>query len=354
MKLSHRLKGTAKRILREFLRRAIGIESYRSEMLERIDAALGSCRDQPEMLERIDAALGSCRDQQAKIIHQTIQSYNFTQPHQVDHLDYLPVQHLPTEKDSYYYMLEKNRPDNLPTCKLGLPVPPKSLWAEYGNTEQEYLSWGETDVSKMLSILSETGWVWADHGRALEFGCAAGRMVRWLKDLAETHEIWGLDISAKHVQWCQSNLTPPFHFATTTVVPHLPFEDRYFDFVFAGSVFTHMEDLAMAWFLELRRVIRPGGRLYVTIHDRNTVELLKKDYQHLLNFHMLEHREDFTKAYYQYTGSEFGMFTIGRSIFSRVFYDMEYLERMLSPAFRTLRVEPKAYGPQTALLLERR
>jgi len=44
--------------------------------------------------------------------------------------------------------------------------------------------------------------------------------------------------------WCQQRMSPLFKFATTTSFPHLPFEDGYFDFVYAGSVFTHITDLA--------------------------------------------------------------------------------------------------------------
>jgi ubiquinone/menaquinone biosynthesis C-methylase UbiE len=46
-----------------------------------------------------------------------------------------------------------------------------------------------------------------------------------------------------------------------TILPHLPFEDRSFDVVYAGSVFTHIDDLAQTWFLELRRVLHAGGML---------------------------------------------------------------------------------------------
>src|SRR5207244_2674608 len=56
-------------------------------------------------------------------------------------------------------------------------------------------------------------------------------------------------------------------------LPPLAFEDRYFDFIYAGSVFTHIADLAEAWLMELRRIVRPGGRLYLTIQDERSIEL---------------------------------------------------------------------------------
>ena len=49
------------------------------------------------------------------------------------------------------------------------------------------------------------------------------------------------------------------NFATVTTAPHLPFADGYFDFAYCSSVFTHISDLADAWLLELRRIVRSGG-----------------------------------------------------------------------------------------------
>ena len=57
--------------------------------------------------------------------------------------------------------------------------------------------------------------------------------------------------------------------------PHLPFEDRSFGLVYCGSLFTHIDDLAEAWLAELHRVLRPGGRLYFSIHDQHSVRILE-------------------------------------------------------------------------------
>jgi ubiquinone/menaquinone biosynthesis C-methylase UbiE len=111
--------------------------------------------------------------------------------------------------------------------------------------------------------------------RILDFACGAGRMIRIFNDVAEQCEIWGVDIRAEFIIWCQRHLSPPFNFATTTTFPHLPFEDRYFDLVYCGSIFSHISDLADAWLLELRRVTRPNGRIYITIMDNNTIKLVR-------------------------------------------------------------------------------
>src|SRR5262249_38850582 len=139
-------------------------------------------------------------------------------------------------------------------AETGLPIPPPELWAGYGNTVEFYL-YGKHDVGIMRGLAADAGLALEQAGRVLDLGCSAGRMIRWLHDLADRCEIWRVDIPATHIRWCQQHLSPPFHFATTTTQPHLPFEDRSFGFAYCGSVFTHIDDLADAWFLELRRVL---------------------------------------------------------------------------------------------------
>jgi SAM-dependent methyltransferase len=153
-----------------------------------------------------------------------------------------------------------------------LPVPPEDI--RWGHSIDDYLASGKSNVATMKRILESSGFSIKEGNRVLDFGCAAGRMIRWLDDAAKQCEIWGIDVSAEHILWCQQHLTPPFIFSTITTAPHVPFEDGYFDLIYAGSVFTHIADLADAWFLELKRITRPGGRLYITVHDQHTIDLI--------------------------------------------------------------------------------
>jgi hypothetical protein len=97
-----------------------------------------------------------------------------------------------------------------------LPVPPVDLWIGYGATADEYLSIGRYDVQTMERLLSASSTSFASCGRILELGCAAGRMIRWLQPWTDTCEVWGTDVDATSIIWCQQHLSPPFHFATTT------------------------------------------------------------------------------------------------------------------------------------------
>jgi SAM-dependent methyltransferase len=178
--------------------------------------------------------------------------------------------HIPHRPDENSYVLPAYTAPTDFNPVSPLPVPPSDLWVGYGSSAAEYLESGRQDVEKMRQILEQSGAPIDKAERILEFGCAAGRMIRWLSDLAPTHEIWGVDIWASGILWCKEHLGA-LHFATTTISPHLPFEDHYFDLAYAGSIFTHIEDLTDAWFLELRRILRPGGKLYFSIDDRRAL-----------------------------------------------------------------------------------
>lgn len=226
-----------------------------------------------------------------------------------------------------------------------LPVPPKNLWMG-----SHYNAHGRAHVRNMLEIAQASGLSFDPGDRILDLGCGSGRMIRHLRHLADRCEIWGTDISAPHILWCRHHLSPPFRFATTTKVPHLPFEDRSFKLIYCGSLFTHIDDLADAWLLELKRILAPGGRLYVTIHDEHTVALFDRlPYADAEIVRAMKSSRTFETA-----KRGFGMFTIGRDEQSQVFYRRDYFTRMVSASFDVLSVTDEAYHYQTAFLLGRK
>lgn len=229
------------------------------------------------------------------------------------------------------------------------PMPPQELLGGYAQPRATYIAHGRRDVEVMGQLTEEHGYPLSRAERILDFGCATGRMIRVLAPLASELEIWGTDIDANRITWCQQHLSPPFHFATTTTMPYLPFEDRYFGFIYAGSVFTHIDDLADAWFLELRRIVRLQGRIYVTVHDQSTIEAIRESGSSDPFSKWLQQYPEFT----EYTQKNFAKFTIERSIHSQVFFSVDYLKHRLQPFLKVVAVKPRAYGMQTGVLLER-
>jgi len=177
-------------------------------------------------------------------------------------------------------------------------------------------------------------------------------MIRWLANHVPTCEIWGLDVSARHIVWCQENMSPPFYFATVTTASHLPFEDNYFDLVYCGSVFTHIDDLSDAWLLEVKRIIRKGGRAYINVHDNNTLDFVlnrKVQWAEETRNYLLSQDKKLN-----FIQSNYYKFCIDPGTpNTNVFYDIDYLRQHWGRILQIVSVTPEAYGYETAGVMQK-
>jgi ubiquinone/menaquinone biosynthesis C-methylase UbiE len=237
---------------------------------------------------------------------------------------------------------------DIPKCDLGLPMPPNDLRMGYGEDDNQYLALADEHVGNMIRALGEHGFDIQKASSILDFGCSSGRMMRRLPKYTSAADIWGVDVAAAHVLWDKVHLSPPFSFLVSTFVPHLPFEDRRFDLIYAGSVFTHIDDLALTWFAELARMLSDDGLLYVTIHDECSIAVLKEQkwwLTELLNSHA---------DYQKFIESDYGMFAIQRSSQSQVFYRQQFFRKFVAGLFDVLGFFPGAYSKhQTGVVLRR-
>jgi len=112
--------------------------------------------------------------------------------------------------------------------------------------------------------------------RLLDIGSGIGNLALGLVGYL-TGGYDGIEIHPEAVAWCQRAITPlhpgfRFHHADLSSVaynPHgrtapsayrFPFADRSFDFIFLGSVFTHMlPDAVEHYVQEIARLLAPGG-----------------------------------------------------------------------------------------------
>ena len=132
----------------------------------------------------------------------------------------------------------------------------------------------------------------APNDRVLEVGCGIGRMaVPLTKFLSSQGSYDGIDISKVGINWCLKNITsqyPNFRFqvadvfnehynpqgATKASDYRFPYEDGFFDFAFATSLFTHMitED-TKNYLREIFRVLKDGAKSLITYFTINTESL---------------------------------------------------------------------------------
>lgn len=98
--------------------------------------------------------------------------------------------------------------------------------------------------------------------RALDIGCGTGRSLYALSETFET--IYGLDISTNmlHLTQRRCNMAKAPPHLVRGNAGDLPFQDEAFDLVVAHTVIHHL-DIVEKGLLEIRRVLKTGGRMVV-------------------------------------------------------------------------------------------
>ena len=164
----------------------------------------------------------------------------------------------------------------------GLDLPPHRLRGFVG--DGDFTSTGE----QHLRYFIEYGKLLPDQ-KVLDVGCGVGRMALPLtRYLSSQGEYYGFDPTAEGVAWCTEHITsryPNFHFEVADLHNEFynpkgkyspenfrfPYQDDSFDFIFLTSVFTHLfPDALSNYFSEITRVLRKGGRSFITYLLMNT------------------------------------------------------------------------------------
>jgi SAM-dependent methyltransferase len=164
------------------------------------------------------------------------------------------------------------------TDRNGLALPPARLRVLVAGTAEVdwFLASGGSQAGYLRSLLADVGRPIDEIDAILDFGCGCGRITRWFSDLP-TVQINGCDYNGELVAWCDANLDF-IQVARTGLHPPLPYTDESFDFLYAFSVFTHLSvELAESWIAELRRVVRPGGLVWFTVHGASYRERLHSE-----------------------------------------------------------------------------
>lgn len=159
-------------------------------------------------------------------------------------------------------------------------LPPRSIRAggEEFKDDAYYLKSARLEASRLVQKCGMT-----KASRVLDVGCGAGRLaVGILAELGGVAAYTGVDVIRSTVDWCQRELQPThpsLRFIHLDVAnerynplgdaieaqTRLPVEDASADVINLYSVFSHMTYGDVVRYLqELRRVIAPGGRLFLT------------------------------------------------------------------------------------------
>lgn len=247
---------------------------------------------------------------------------------------------------------------SLPKANDGFAIPPKELWWEYADDAAVFIEAGVTHVQTMQAALARSGWSLEPRHSVLELGCASGPMLRRFAPHAQAGRergdgpfhgsAWGVDISQPHIAWCLGHLAPPLRFASVTTAPHLPFPDGSFDLLYAGSVFSHLGELTEAWLCEIARVLRPGGRAYLTYVPREAIERYLAEWPDV-QFS----RELAAKTTQEQRSAAYRRLVIGREPWQHAVFDTAHFHQLCAQVMDVLEDVPNAYSFQSAVVLGR-
>jgi SAM-dependent methyltransferase len=200
---------------------------------------------------------------------------------------------------------------------LSRDLPPARLRAAVGinSSRSHFLHVGARVADAIVDAAGNSG-------KWLDFGCGSGRIARHLTDRVE---LTGVDVDADAVAWCAQHLRGDFRVIDPK--PPLPFADATFDVAYAVSVFTHLDEQPQfEWLAELRRVLKPGGRLVASTHPPD----------------LTYNRPDLTRAHHEQLAARGFTFIAGPARFNddSAFHRSEYLQREWRRFFSRVEYKP--------------
>ena len=163
-----------------------------------------------------------------------------------------------------------------PALHLNLPDADRRFRVIGNRDPFGFLQLGCTDGNRIKAAYEAvTGAKWLDASAVLDWGSGCGRVARHLAPELGSR-FYGCDIDADNVRWCNANL--PGTYSASTLEPPLPYANETFDIIYGISVFTHLRaNWESTWLEELRRVLRPGGTMLMTVHGQTAIEFAALD-----------------------------------------------------------------------------
>ena len=142
--------------------------------------------------------------------------------------------------------------------------PPYFIYETFRLNYDSYYYGGKETASSLIEEFNN--YKLLSNVNVLDWGCGPGRIVRHFPELLPDCNIFGTDYNHQYIDWCKRNLKS-ITFKRNDLSPPLDFDSNYFDFIFGISIFTHLsEKMHYEWVAEFKRVLKPGGVLYVSMH----------------------------------------------------------------------------------------
>lgn len=161
-------------------------------------------------------------------------------------------------------------PDPIQSDPASTPTPKLVNEIQRSNkaTPDGFLATGQRTVLFYLQELADHGFEPTRFERILDFGVGLGRLIRHYYPFAA--ELHGCDVTPSVVRFCQESYRDRAQIVDSDFSPPLPYADSFFDYVYANSVFTHIQtDSLPGWVAEFARITRPGAAVIVSVYGSN-------------------------------------------------------------------------------------
>ena len=102
-----------------------------------------------------------------------------------------------------------------------------------------------------------------ENNKIIDVGCGMGLM---LEELSHYGKIFGMDFEPEAVEFCKNSLGGGnvFDVRVGSIPYDVPFQENFFDYVFALDVIEHVENDIEA-LIVLKKLLRPNGKLILTV-----------------------------------------------------------------------------------------
>jgi ubiquinone/menaquinone biosynthesis C-methylase UbiE len=221
----------------------------------------------------------------------------------------------------------------------------------FGEHHFSYWASGLKDVNMIFNAASEYG---INTPKAyLDLGCASGRILRHTAIKYPSMKSIGCDINRSHIEWCNNFLPSQVVVFQNSSIPALPIESNSIDLVTAFSVFTHIEAMETSWLMELRRILRPGGMAWITVHTENTLKEMDESWplwKPVMHFPMANKLFDLNSKTFE--GNRLNLrYRNDTSYSANVFYKEEYIRKFWGRIFKFAELRRRCPSYQDVAIL---
>jgi SAM-dependent methyltransferase len=182
-------------------------------------------------------------------------------------------------RDRYGLALHPEQDDerHVPPRRLVVQIQPRAR-----ANPVAFLASGQRIVMLYLRELNDHGFDPCRFERILDFGVGFGRLLLHYYPLpAELH---GCDVTERAVAFAKTRHGQRARLLRNELAPPLPYDDASFDYIYANSVFTHIQtDMLHAWIEELARIARPRACVIVSVFSASSYlrHLTEHEFDHV-------------------------------------------------------------------------